>query len=319
MSPSGVPISRDPKKGSGGGDSGGEEIELTAQNAAQILQSPGVILLQAGSLSEAVSKKIHRLRAAADNRLPVVRLNCELLPQVCQALQIRTSPTLLLMSKGQVKAALEQDLSPPTVTAFVEAVAKMLGLKVDLAEDITEHMAGAEEVEWSNPAAAEEVFAGILQLPDVPQDARVRAAAGSARCAARQPQRLEEAKAQVSELEAAGHLVARTPEVRQAVAIVRLAEVAAAAAVGGAAPDLEKLQAASSATPADFSAVQACTVALFWAGKEGEAVDAGLRLLRSTPRSEEARQLVLTLVEALGPRHPRSASARRAFSNALFI
>ena len=41
-----------------------------------------------------------------------------------------------------------------------------------------------------------------------------------------------------------------------------------------------------------------------------EAFEAGLALLRKK-RSDEARQLVLSLVEALGAQHPRSASARR--------
>lgn len=76
------------------------KVTLTPQNAAQILQNPGAVLVQVGDLGPA-AKKIERLRVAAGGRLPLCHLSCQALPQICQALQIKSSPCLLLMARGQ--------------------------------------------------------------------------------------------------------------------------------------------------------------------------------------------------------------------------
>jgi len=82
--------------------------------------------------------------------------------------------------------------------------------------------------------------------------------------------------------------------------------------------NLKDFQAAVEADPANLLAVQDLAVALFWEGRPSEAVDASLALLRRK-RSDETRDLVLLLIEALGPRHVKVAPARRSFSSALFI
>lgn len=142
VSASGAPItSTRSGAGSGTDPATGAEVDLTPQNASQILQSPGALLLQVGNPTDAVSKKLTKLRKAANGQLPLVRLDCSRLPQICQALQIKSQPAVLLMARGQVAAALENDLSPQTVTAFVEGVANALRLKVDLSEGVTEQLA----------------------------------------------------------------------------------------------------------------------------------------------------------------------------------
>lgn len=309
VSAGGLPINSMAGKENSGA---GPEITLTAQNASQVLQNPGALLMQIGTLGDTVTKKITRLRVAAGGRLPLIHLDCQQLPQICQALQIGSSPCLLLMARGQVAAALENDVTAPAATGFVEQVAKMLGLKVDLAEDVGEQLAGLEELEWSDPAAADASFEEVTRAADLPNDMRIRAAAGRVRCIIRQPGRLSEAKALVKDLESAGH--GAVAEVKQATAMLRLADRSADAP-----PPFETLKAACEADLKDFAAAEAYATALFWSCREGEAVDVGLRLLRRSPRFDQARQLVLDLIDALGPRHPRSAKARKSFSNALFI
>ena len=95
VSATGAPLSSSSSSGTG------PDLELTAENAAQVLQSGSPFLLLVGELENQVAKKIGGLQKAAQGRLPLVRLNCSTLPQVCQALQIASSPTLLLMAKGQ--------------------------------------------------------------------------------------------------------------------------------------------------------------------------------------------------------------------------
>eukprot|EP00928_Gymnodinium_smaydae_P022601 TRINITY_DN1892_c0_g3_i2.p1 TRINITY_DN1892_c0_g3~~TRINITY_DN1892_c0_g3_i2.p1 ORF type:complete len:366 (+),score=99.32 TRINITY_DN1892_c0_g3_i2:62-1159(+) len=297
VSAAGVPLTS--SRSSGGTDPAlGADIELTAQNAAQILQNPGAILLQVGEPGEAITKKIARLRLAASGRLPLVRLDCQALPQICQALQIASSPCILLLARGQVALALENDLSPPTVTAFVERTAGMLGLKVNLAEGVTDQLAEAEETEWSDATAAEALFGQIGAGTDLPNDARIRVAAGRARCALRQGSgRKAEAQAIFDELDANGH--GRTPEAKQLAAMLWLdgqrSDVAGAEALGAEAADL------------------------FWSGRPLEAVDAALKVVRKQPKEEEAKKLARSLVEALGPRHPQAAKTRRRVSSAFFV
>ncbi|CAK9088720.1 Hypothetical protein SCF082_LOCUS41901, partial [Durusdinium trenchii] len=95
VSPSGAPLT------SSTSADGGPDLELSPENAAQVLQSGNPFLLLVGELDKQVTKKVAGLRKAAQGRLPLVRLNCSALPQVCEALQIVSSPTLLLMAKGQ--------------------------------------------------------------------------------------------------------------------------------------------------------------------------------------------------------------------------
>lgn len=309
VGPGGAPVSSSVGKG---GKAVGAEVKLTPQNVQQVLQNSGAILVQVGTLPEAAVKKINRLREAAEGRLPLAHLDCQVLPQVCQALQIATSPTVLLMARGQVGAALENEVDAPAATKFVEGVAKIIGLKVDFAEDITEQLVGVEELEWKDPAAADREFETIGQAADLPNEIRLRIAAGRTRCAIREPGRLEEARAGFDALVSAGH--DRVAEVKQAGAMLQLADTSA-----GAPPPIETLRTAFEESPKDLAVCQAYCTALFWAGKEVDAFEAALKHLRRSGRSEESRQLIRIILEALGPRHPFSAKARRSFSNALFI
>lgn len=292
----------------------GPEIELTAQNAAQVLQNPAPVLVQVGSLDEATSKKLGRLRAAAQARLPLTKLDRSTLPSVFNALQIRSEPAVLLMAKGQVACALEDDLSPQSVTAFVEKCAQMLGLEVDLAESASEQLLEAEETEWRDFAAADEIFKAVSASPDLPQASRARATAGMARCAIRQGN-MDEAVPAVDSLTSSAF--AASPEVKQAVALLQLHRDREHA-LSEPAPSLDDLKVAAAAAPVDFKAAEAYSLALFWSGDEGSSFDAALVHLRKS-RSDEARKLVLSFLEALGPRHPRYAKARKKFSSAVFV
>merc|ERR1712129_472173 len=125
----------------------------------------------------------------------------------------------------------------------------MLGFKIDLAEDVADQIANAEEQEWTDPAGAEEAYDTINAIPDLPAEARIIAAAGRVRCAARQPGRSEEARAYMRELEAAGH--GRLPEVKQAVALIQLLEHRPEGDT-----KLDELQAAATALPVDAAALR---------------------------------------------------------------
>jgi len=287
----------------------GPEIELTTQNVQQVLQNPAPVLLVVGTVPEAIDKKLGKLRISAQARLPLVKLDGRSLPSIVKALQIKSEPAVLLMARGQVAAALEEDLSPTTVTAFVEKCAELMGLEVNLSESATEQLAEAEDLEWEDVAAADAMFTAVSSSPDLPQAARARATAGFARCAIWQG-KAEEATSLIEQLTSSAF--AKTPEVTQAVALLQLHKLASPE------PSLEKLKEAVGADPADFNAAEAYTVALFWSGDEGGAFDAALAHLRKK-RSDEATKLVRACLEAFGPRHLRYKKARKSFSSAVFV
>eukprot|EP00747_Dinoflagellata_sp_TGD_P032249 gnl/TRDRNA2_/TRDRNA2_135858_c0_seq3.p1 gnl/TRDRNA2_/TRDRNA2_135858_c0~~gnl/TRDRNA2_/TRDRNA2_135858_c0_seq3.p1 ORF type:complete len:377 (+),score=92.59 gnl/TRDRNA2_/TRDRNA2_135858_c0_seq3:79-1209(+) len=316
IGPSGAPITGAAPRGGSAESAAGPIVELTPQNAMQILNSQSAMLLQSGGLPESIGKKITRLREAAQGRLPLVVMEAAKLPQIAQALQIKTEPTVLLVARGQVAAALEGDLAltPQGATGFVERVAQLLGLQVNLAEGATEQLAEAEELEWRDAAASEEIFTRVNSVADLPTDARARAAAGLARCMIRVGRR-EDAKEVLKQLESSAH--GRMPEVKQAAALLQLDERRPKGTLD-AASTLDSLRTAAEAAPNDHAAVEAYAVGLFWGRREVDAFEAGLALLRKK-KSDETQQLVLLLVDALGPRHPKAKSARRAFGNALFV
>eukprot|EP00927_Polykrikos_kofoidii_P051726 TRINITY_DN45519_c0_g1_i1.p1 TRINITY_DN45519_c0_g1~~TRINITY_DN45519_c0_g1_i1.p1 ORF type:complete len:365 (-),score=67.87 TRINITY_DN45519_c0_g1_i1:61-1155(-) len=292
---SGAPITAS-KAASGSEPSLGAEVELNAQNVSGILQSPNPILLVVGDLPEAVNKKITSLRSAATGRLPLVRLDCSKLPQICQALQIASSPTVMLLARAQVAAVLEKDVSPQAATQFVERVAQLLGLKVtDLTQGPSEQLAEAEEMEFRDADAARQMFDLVASGSDLTSEAQMRAMAGKARCDLRQGKR-DVAEKAVKELEASGF--GRTAEVKQALAMLHLDGL-------------------KSGKPTCGEAMMKA-VKLFWEKGEIEAFEAGLALLR-TDRSEDVRRLAIALVDSLGPRHPRSKAARRSLNNTLFV
>merc|ERR1719401_651563 len=156
------------------------------------------------------------------------------------------------------------------------------------------------------------MFKAVGSATDLPQASRVRASAGAARCALRLGHSAVAAEI-IEELTSSGH--SKVPEVKQAVALSQL--YARKEALAEQNSQIEQLKAALEAAPTDFAVVEPCVVSLFVSGEPVAAVDAGLTLLRRK-RSEDARKLVLMLIEALGPRHPRYAKARKSFSSALF-
>lgn len=313
IGPGGLPIQS--SKASGTDPAEGPVIELTSQNAGQVLQNPAPVLLQVGTPSPAVSKKLSRLRVAASGRLPLATLDCKALPSICKALQIQSDECIFLMSRGQVAAALEEDFSPQSVTAFVEKAAQMLGLTVDLAEGISEQLGEAEELEWQDVAAAEAIFEAVNTSADLPQASRARSAAGIARCQVWQG-RAEEAAAAIEQL-ADDEVFGKSNEVKQAQALMQLHKCREGLSMTSPKDVLEALKAAAVADPKDVTAAEAYALALFWSGDEVGSIDVVLKVLRKK-RSDEARKLVLMFLEALGVRHPRYAKARKSFSNALF-
>eukprot|EP00405_Crypthecodinium_cohnii_P055788 CAMPEP_0206615814 /NCGR_PEP_ID=MMETSP0325_2-20121206/58534_1 /ASSEMBLY_ACC=CAM_ASM_000347 /TAXON_ID=2866 /ORGANISM="Crypthecodinium cohnii, Strain Seligo" /LENGTH=350 /DNA_ID=CAMNT_0054137219 /DNA_START=47 /DNA_END=1096 /DNA_ORIENTATION=+ len=300
---SGAPIAS--TKGKNSQHAAGPEIQLTQSNVQQVLQNPGAILIQVGTLNEGAAKKLERLRMAAEGRLPLVHLDCTQLPQICEALQIQSDPTVLLLARGQVAAALEHNITPQAATSFVEHIVKLLNLKVDLAESVNEMLQNLEELEWTDPAAAEAEYQTVGSGADLPLEARVKAEAGRIRAVMRQPGRLEEARLSLDNLTSGGHH--KLAEVKQAAAMLWLADKSQDAP-----KSFQQLEADVAADPKAYQPTLDLATSLYWSHREGEALKAALALLRKN-RSEESKQLVLSILEALGPRHPEAARGRKSF------
>jgi len=141
-------------------------------------------------------------------------------------------------------------------------------------------------------------------------EVRMRALAGRSRCATRLGER-DLGKKFLDEIDT--QLRHTLPEAKQAAALLKF----------GSHPkvptNVEALALVAETAPGETDAVKPYAEALFWSGREEEAVNVALGLLRHRNRKDPARKLILMLIEALGPRHPCSVSKRREFNNLLFI
>eukprot|EP00438_Fugacium_kawagutii_P026535 Skav209494 [mRNA] locus=scaffold1892:303933:309790:+ [translate_table: standard] len=268
VSATGAPLS----SSASGSGTGASDLELTPENAAQVLQSGSPFLLLVGELENQVAKKIGGLQKAAQGRLPIVRLDCSKLPQVCQALQIASSPTLLLMAKGQVlsRPDLQNDARIRAIAGLWMPVDPHFHLAVLPGSSFASCLPPSETMLLCSATPSHDPptlqpgngvdslwYTGLEQRRDVSA--------------------ADQSKILLEELQGAGH--AGLPE-------------------------------------AGFSSTGACLKPEH--SRQVDAFEAGLSLLRRNRSDEanmsdfgQARQLVLSLVEALGPQHPKSASSRR--------
>jgi putative thioredoxin len=106
----------------------------------------------------------------------------------------------------------------------------------------------------------------------------------------------------------------KTPELVSVLASLDLADA------GADAGDIPELMAKVAAEPNDHQARFDLAMALYGAGREEEAVDALLEIVRlgGAWNDEAARKQLVKFFEAWGPTHPLTATARRRLSSLLF-
>ena len=253
-------------------------------------------------LTPALEKAVAEARGA----VKMVKLNVDDNQELASQLRIMSIPTIYAFYQGQPVDGFQGAQPESQVKEFVKRLAEMAGSSVG-PSPVDEALDEAERLLRENAVGqAEALFGQALQHD--PQNRR--ALAGLAGCHIAKGD-VENARAFVDALD---DETRDAQEFASVLAQIALAEKAAEA--GPIAELLAKIE----ANPKDHQARYDLAIALQAAGRDEEASDHLLEIIRQDRswNDEAARKQLLTFFEAWGATDPRTADARRRLSSLLF-
>lgn len=242
---------------------------------------------------------------AAGGQVLLAKVNLDDNPQLAQALQVQSVPTVYGFFQGQPVDAFMGVQPESNIQAFIKKLIAAANGEQPDAIDIPEALKGAAQALAEGDAqTAHAIYAQILQQDSMNADAYV----GLVRTFLSIGQ-IEQAQGLI---ENAPEPIAKSSAFSQAQSALELAQNA-----GG---DTVDLRARIDADPKDHQARIDYAHALFAQGQKEEACDALLESIRIDRawNEEAARQELLKLFEAMGHADPVTLSARRQLSSILF-
>lgn len=242
---------------------------------------------------------------AAKGAVKMVKIDTDKHPAVAGQLRVQSIPTVYAFFQGRPVDGFQGALPESQIKQFVERLAKLGGGDggIDIAAILEEAKA---ILEAGNPQEAAAIYNEVLG--EEPEN--VAAYAGLIRCLLA----AEQAEGAQEMLDNAPAAIAKSPELA---AIRTQLELARQAAEAG---PLGDLLAAVERDPADNQARYDYALALYAAGRNEEAVEALLEIVRRDREWNEraARTQLLKLFEAFGPTDKLTVLARRKLSSILF-
>ncbi|MQP66913.1 tetratricopeptide repeat protein [Niveispirillum sp. SYP-B3756] len=242
---------------------------------------------------------------AAKGAVKMVKIDTDKHPAVAGQLRVQSIPTVYAFFQGRPVDGFQGALPESQVKQFVERLAKLGGGDggIDIAAILEEAKA---LLDAGNAQEAAAVYNELLG--EEPENAA--AYAGLIRCLLA----VEQAEGAQEMLDNAPDAIAKSPELA---AIRTQLELARQAAEAG---PLGDLKAAVDRDPADHQARYDYALALYAAGRNEEAVEALLEIVRRDREWNEraARTQLLKLFEAFGPTDKLTVMARRKLSSILF-
>ena len=259
-----------------------------------------------------LTPKLSALVEAAQGSVRLAKINVDNLPELAQALQIASLPTVMLIHKGKMVDSFQGVLADQALKAFVSK-AIGLGGGADGAVGPKALEAAAALLESGDVPGATGAYAELLQLPEMAASAR----AGLALCALGDGN-LALAQEMVAELHKSHAKDLNLPDVRKAISTVALAADAPDAGDGRAPSELRALL---EANPKDHAARYELAQALLGSGDQEEAIEQLLLIVRRDKNWEEgkSRELLLKLFDALGNDSEITKRGRRKLSNYLLL
>lgn len=244
---------------------------------------------------------LEKVAKAAKGKVKIVKMNIDEHPAVAGQLGIQSIPAVIAFSKGQPVDGFMGALPEAQITAFVERLAGPLG-QVDAAR----LEAADAALDAGDVAAASSLYAEILAT----DPASIPARTGLARAFLRLDE-LEQAKAILADIPAAKE---SDPAVAAIRAEIALAEQAADLG------DTAELAARIDADPADHEARFQLALALNARGRQREALDHLLEIVRRdrTWNEDGARKQLVQFFDAWGPKDEHTIEGRRRLSSILF-
>ncbi|MFV3127580.1 tetratricopeptide repeat protein [Niveispirillum sp. KHB5.9] len=242
---------------------------------------------------------------AAKGAVKLVKIDTDKHPAVAGQLRVQSIPTVYAFFKGRPVDGFQGALPESQVKAFVDKLAKLSGAPgaIDIAAILAEAKAMLDE---GNAQEAAAIYQEVLA--EEPENAA--AYAGVIRCLLAVAE-ADAAKGMIADAPAG---IAKSPELAAVKSQVELAEQAANAG------PLDGLKAAVDADPANHQARYDYAVALFAAGRNEEAVESLLEIVKRDREwnDKAARTQLLKIFEAMGFTDKLVIQARRKLSSLLF-
>lgn len=242
---------------------------------------------------------------AAKGAVKLVKIDTDKNPAVAGQLRVQSIPTVYAFFQGRPVDGFQGALPESQIKSFIDRLVKLSGGEgaIDIAAILAEAKALLDEGDLHGAA---DIYNNILA--EEPENAA--AYAGLIRClmAAEQHEGVTEM------LENAPESMAKSPElaaIRTQLELARQAEEAG---------PLTELKAAVDADPANHQARYDYALALYAAGRNEEAVDSLLEIVRRDREWNEraARTQLLKLFEAFGHTDKLTVAGRRKLSSLLF-
>ncbi len=250
---------------------------------------------------------LEKVVKAAGGKVRLVKLNIDENPEIAQELRIQSIPAVFAFSRGQPVDGFVGALPESQIKSFIERLIGPVGPSP--VEQALEQAKVA--LDGGDFQAAGNLYSQILRhAPGEPQ-----AIGGLARCFVALG-KTKEAKDLLATVDPKDD---ENPAIKGAKAALALAEQTAAGA-GAATAGVTELEAKLAAEPANHQARFDLAMAHYAAGRNDQAVDALVEIIRRDRKwnDEAARLQLLKLFEAFGPTNPATTAGRRKLSSVLF-
>lgn len=249
---------------------------------------------------------LEKVVAAADGKVKLAKVNIDENPELAQAFQVQSVPTVMAIFQGRPVTGFQGVQPESAIKQLVDQLSSMGGGAAN--EDAIDIESVLEKANAAltqkDLAQAQELYSVILQEDPMHAGAyaglvRTFIAAGS----------LDQAKAMLDNV---SDEMKATAEVKAAQTALDLVQKGSG--------DLDKLQKAYEKKPDDHQACIDLAVAQFGSGAEEEAIDLLLSAIAKDPNWEDgkARAELLKLFEALGNTHALTVQGRKKLSRLLF-
>ncbi|WP_127075458.1 thioredoxin [Rhodomicrobium lacus] len=243
---------------------------------------------------------LEKVVRASKGKVRLVKMNIDEHPEVAGQLQIQSIPAVFAFSQGQPVDGFMGALPESQVKAFVE---RLIGPDADDLAGIDEAQRLFDE---GDIAGAAQLYGAVLKNDRENADA----IGGLAKCYVR-----------LGDMARAEQVLAMTPPAKQTAAAYLSAKAALELAKKAEpSADTAPLEQAIAANPRDWDARFKLALALVAKGKREEALDQLFEIVRKDRswNDDAARQQLVELFEAWGPKDPLTQSGRQRLSSILF-
>jgi len=258
-----------------------------------------------------LTPKLARLVEAAGGAVRLAKINTDALPELAQALQVVSLPTVMLLHGGKLVNQFKGAVPDAELKQFVDKAVELAG---GAGGGLKALERAAALLQADDVPGATQAYADLLALPEF----AASASAGLALCALKDDN-LAMAQTLIAELHK-NHPgdVETKADVRKAIATVNFA---ADAADAGELRDPGELRTLLEASPRDHQLRYELAQTLLAGGEQGEAIDELLLIVRRDKHWEDgqARTLLLKLFDSLGNDHDLTKTGRRRLANYLLL